>query len=264
MGAQQRTVYDFGRSYLRFRSDRVNHTPRLQLDAACTVHLPDGSVRQFVLTSPCIGENMYVDEGMIQEPICEFVMIAEHRSEYAIMKWYADAARDVHQARRFGEAMPTASGVPARVTTLDVHLARCPTVEPIVSHAAFEAAVMANRAVIGRTTYQLDDGGTTVVLDYPCKTVNVAHGRTAWQVDAGPVLVPRLTPSPVAAGTTEAEVLFVARLGPAFAVFNRWDRVEITPRGRVTLGAEDGGGPTTSHYRGVVGCPARNALFAAD
>jgi hypothetical protein len=50
--------YDFSCSFLLFQSDRVNHTPRLQLDAVCTVTGSDGATRQFALTTACVGENM--------------------------------------------------------------------------------------------------------------------------------------------------------------------------------------------------------------
>lgn len=247
-------AYDFARSYLRFRTDRVNHTPRLQIDAACTVQAPGQPPRHFALTAPCIGESMYVPEGLIQSPVYEFVMIAEHRTEYAVQKKGADAARDISEAHRFGEAMMTNSGVPATVQVLDVHWRNYRRLAPITTYAAFSDALLRDQPINGRTTYLAGDGQTTVTLEYPAKTVNVAHGREAWQVDAGPVLIPDLNdPHPLLAG----------RFRLAYLVFNRWDYAEITTRQPVEVARTASGAVATTHFAGVRALAVRNELFCA-
>jgi len=251
---------DFARSYLVFRSTRVNHTPRLQLDAACTLSGPDGAPRRFVLTCPCIGEHMYLPAGLIQQPPFEFLMVAEHRREYAILRRHvaATATGDPRETHRLGEAMSTRSGVPAPVVALDVSLATHAHVRPAASHADLRAALDAGWPVVGRTTYLAADGQTNVALEYPVKVLNVAVDRPQWQVDTGPVLVPDLSEG----GTADSEPL-AGRFDLAFLVYNTWDRAEIALRRPTVLVEGEGQHVATEHYSDVRALQARNELFCA-
>ena len=174
---------DFGRSYLYFTTTRVNHTPRLVIDAACTLVGPEQVARRYFLTCPCVGERMYVPEDLIHEPVAEFRLAASPRSEFLVMKNHASASDDVRSAHRFGETFPTHDGEGARFVELDVTLAHHST-EPIADYASFRDALLGNRAINGRTTYTDEDGKTVVTMDYPVKTGNVAHDQEVWQVDA--------------------------------------------------------------------------------
>jgi len=248
--------YDFFRSFLLFRSSRVNHTPRLQLDAVCTMTTADGVARQFVLTTACVGENMYVAEGLVQLPPYEFVMIAQHRTEYAIRKRGAITAEDVREARRFGEAMPTYSGQPTRVTELDVHLLPLDPATPLSSYEAIRDAMLAHRPITCRTSYEAEvagGGAARVTLEYPAKIVNVQHDRPNWQIDTGPILVPDVR--------SKSE-LFVDRLELAYIVFNSWDRAEVLERRPTPVTPAGAQGPQTTHYSAVRRLGVRHELFA--
>ena len=245
--------YDFSRSFLLFRSDRVNHTPRLQLDAVCTVSEPGQAARQFVLTTACVGENMYVAEGLVQLPAYEFVMIAEHRTEYAIRKRGATTAEDVREARRFGEAMPTYSGHQTRVTELAVRLFPLEPATPLDTYAEVQAAMLAQQPITCRTSYTAEDNGAQVVLEYPAKIVNVQHDRPNWQIDTGPILVPDFRAS---------SALFVGRLELAYILFNSWSRAEVLERRPTPVTPAGEQGPQTTHYSAVHSLAVRNELFA--
>jgi hypothetical protein len=242
--------WDFGRSFLRFTSDRVNHTPRLQLDALCRVTQPDRSSRQLVLTAPCLGESMYVASGLIHQPTFEFVMVAEAGVAFAVLRHHADVADDLSEAHRVGEAMSTRSGVPARVTALDVTLRRFGAVESLGDYSGFRRALLADQPMVGRTTYRGEDG-TLVEVEYPIKTGNVAHGAPAWQVDVGPV--------PWFDTSGDAEPL-VGRVGLAYLVYNDLAWAEVARRVPTPLGER---GPATAHYGAVERVVVRNELFAA-
>lgn len=245
--------YDFSRSFLVFRSDRVNHTPRLQLDAVCTVTAADGTARQFVLTSACVGENMYVADGLVQLPAYEFVMIAQHRTEYAIRKRGATTAADVREARRFGEAVPTHSGHPTRVTDLAVHLLPLDRSTPLTGYEDIRTAVLTQQPITCRTSYVANDGVMQVALEYPAKIVNVQHDRPNWQIDTGPIMVPDF-------GVTTA--LFVDRLELAYIVFNSWDWAEVLERRPTPVTPAGERGPQTTHYSAVHRIAVRNEIFA--
>jgi len=245
---------DFGRSFLRFSTTRVNHTPRLQVDAACALVGPDGERRTFYLTCPCICENMYVESGLIQEPVAEFVLVARPREEFMVLKRHADAAHDVRSPHRFNDVMPTHGGLGARLVELDVDLGRFDAVKPIRDYRSFREAMLANRPMIGRTTYRDADGKSEAILEYPMRTGNVANDREAWQVDAGPVLIPT---------DPRSDGLEVERFRRAFLVYNRWDKAEAAVSRCVSL-TEDPAGPRTEHYNDVIQLTCRNDLFAAE
>lgn len=212
---------DFGRSMLRFSTTRVNHTPRLLIDAACTLAWPGGASKTFYLTCPCIGEAMYVPENLIHDPVSEFVLIGAPGDQFCTHKRHGDGARDLRAAHRVGQKMPTHDGKGATMVELAVTLRHHRSVQPIKTYDDFRAALLGDKLINARTVFT-DGDGTVVTLDYPARTVNVAHDKQAWQVDAGPILMP-------AAATLGAD-LPVACLDVAYLVFNRWDYGEAALR----------------------------------
>ena len=80
---------------------------------------------------------------------------------------------------------------------------------------------MGDKVLNARTEYLGEDGTTQVVLNYPVKICNIAHGRERWQVDTGAVLLPDLS--------AKAELpIGVLRMG--YIVFNSWDWAEVILR----------------------------------
>jgi len=244
---------DFGRTFLRFSTTRVNHTPRLSVDAVCRLIGPDGAERRYYLTCACVGERMYVARDMILEPVCEFNLVAAPREQFLMMKRHASAEHDVRSAHRFGELMPTHDGKGARVVGLDVTVACYAAVRPIRGYREFREALLADRPINGRTSYLDEDGQTIVALEYPVRTGNVAHDREAWQVDAGPVAMPAAG----AGGGLEA-----ARFALAFLVYNSWDYAEAVLSAATAVGGGDRPG-RTEHYSVRRSLDCRNELFEA-
>jgi hypothetical protein len=242
------TPLDFSRTMLRFRTTRVNHTPRMEVDAACTLTPPGGVPTQFFLTSPCIAEEMYVATGLIHEPASEFTMIAAPRDHFVTLKRHGDGRHDVRAVRQFGETMPTHDGRGAKAVELDVTVRHHDRAEPITTYEEFRVALLDDHPLTARTTFT-DDDGTVVEMEYPCRCVNVAHEGGAWQVAAGPVLMP-------AVPTAGAE-LPAACLDLAFVVFNRWDYAEAVLRRPASSPAQPGA--CLYELRRVVRC--RHELF---
>ena len=250
LGVQMDCI-DFARSFLFFGTDRVNHTPRMQLDAVCTLRDRSGAERRFVLTCPCVGENMYVHEGLVQSPGYDFLMIAEPDKEFAIYKRGANSALDVHEGHRMGEAMSTHSGVPAHLRRVDITVQNHTAVEPITTPEDFKAALRASRPMVCRTTYTAPDGATTVVMEYPAKIINAKNDTPNWQIDTGPILIPD--------HARAVEPLAMA-FDLAFIVFNRWDYAEIIRRRPTAVGKADDLRTTT--YSEISTLDARNEVYA--
>jgi hypothetical protein len=243
-------LLDCQRSFLRFSTTRVNHTPRLAIAAACTLTPRGGSPATYYLTCPCIGEAMYVPTELIHLPVSEFRLIAAPGEQFLLLKRFADAQLDVCGAFRCGEVMPTHDGRGARVVELAATVRPLAAATPITGYAEFRAALLDGRRMVGITTYTDPATGDHVRLDYPADTVNIAHDRDAWQVDAGPLVLPALA----------AAALPVARLRPAYLVYNRWDYAEFVSWQPTALP----GGATTCHYGQRTALACQHQLFATD
>ncbi|MBT3274639.1 MAG: hypothetical protein HN368_15890 [Spirochaetales bacterium] len=245
---------DFGRSTIRFSTSRIDHTPRMQMDAACTLVDAEGQSRRFFLSCPCIAESMYVRENFIHEPSALFNIILSPGDQFLVMKRHASSANDLRAGFRFGGTMPTHDGEGDTVTQLDVTLDHYKRVQVIQNYNEFREALLGNLPLNGRTTYTDEDGVSKVVLDYPIKTGNAGNSEDTWQVDAGPILMP----TPEATGPLPVE-----RLDIGFMVYNRWDYAEAVLRRDTPVGSGTEVG-STSHFTLRRNLQCRNELFAAS
>lgn len=213
---------DYGRSFVRFSTTGIDHTPRLGLAASCTLQKPDQSPVTYHLSVACIAENMYRSEGHIQEPVAEFNLILRPNVELMVLRKHADSGKDLRRAQAMNERMATHDGKGASVIELDAHLAQYKKMEPVTDYQTFKDALLGNLPMNGRTFYVDDKTRTKVTLDYPINTANVRHDVEGWQVDAGPILVPFEVN-----GQTD---LAIEQLEMAFIVYNAWDYSELAIR----------------------------------
>jgi len=242
---------DFSRSFVRWTSATNNHTPRLQIAAACTLGDADG-VRDYFLTDTCTGEQMYADEGLIHLPANEFAMIyGPGDQEYMFIKYYADDALNVVEAHRVGEAMTTHDGRGAPIVEMAADMVRHDRVHELKEYGEIREAILGNRRLNARTEYLGEDGDTRVVLDYPVRICNVAHGRERWQIDTGPILLPDLS---------LPREPRIGRLRSGYIVFNSPDRAEIIYRRATSSDA----GLDGSHFSAGRGIEARNSIYCLD
>lgn len=241
--------FDFGKSFLQFTTDIVHHTPRLAVDAICTIRdldRPPDSARKYYLSASCLCENMYQPADLIQKPVSEFNIVAQPGEEYLIIKRSARAGDGSRQALRIREQMTTHRGTDA-LSDLQVTMRQHAALRPITSYSQFRTALLENRTINGRSIWQ--EEGREITLDYPAKTVNISRAQKAWQVDAGPLLVAR--------ELGNGREIMGLHLG--YVVFNSWDRCEISILTNISL--EEGG--TTSSYGAVTTVACRNELFEA-
>lgn len=245
--AKKANTYDFGKSFLRWTSMPNNHTPRLQVAAACTL-IRDGKSKEYFLSEACTGEKMYADKDLIHLPANEFAMVCAPNEEYMFFKWYAATEQNMVEMRRVGEAMTTRDGRGAKISEMPVHMAHHARIRPVTSYREIREAILGNKVLNGRTEYLGQDGKTQVVLNYPIKICNIAHGRERWQVDT-PILLPDL------AAKTDLPI-GVMRMG--YIVFNSWDWAEVilrTPMSRPTGKSAFGDSQRLT---------VKNQLFCAD
>lgn len=240
---------DYGRSFVRFSTTRVNHTPRLGLAASCTLQTKDAAPLTYHLSVACIAENMYEAKGHIQKPVAEFNLVMLPNVELMILRKHADSIKDKRAAQTFGQPMVTNDGKGAKVVELAAHLARFKRVTPITTYAAFKEALLGNHPINGRTTYTDVDSKTSITLDYPVNTGNVRNDREEWQVDAGPILMPAFAASD--------GKLTIERLEMAFIVYNTWDYCEVVTRDLTPVGSDG----RSAFYKNIHEIKCRNEMF---
>jgi hypothetical protein len=213
-------TYDFGRSFLRWTSMRIHHTPRLQVDATCTL-IREGESKEYFLSARCTGETMYADKDLIHLPAYEFAMVCAPDEQYMFFKWYADARLNVIEMHRIGEAMTTHDGKGAPVIEMRVNMAHHARVRALETYDEIRQAILGDKILTARTEYLGADGKTQVVMNYPVKVCNIAHDRAHWQVDTGAVLLPDLSAK---------SDLPIGMLRMGYIVFNSWDWAEVILR----------------------------------
>ena len=242
--------YDFNRSFLKWTSTGVNHSPRLRVEAVCRL-MRAGKTTEFFLGALCVGETMYADKDLIQMPAYEFAMICAPGDQFMFVKLHADEALNVVEQHRVGEVMSTHDGKGSAVTEMSVQMAYLEKARELTAYGEIREAILGNKALNARTEYLGEDGQTQVVMDYPVKVCNVAHDKERWQVDAGLVLIPDM-------GTSS--VLLVGKMRIGYIVFNDWNWAEVvirTPKGQA-------GGAPESHYSPGRRLRVRNHIFCAD
>lgn len=241
---------DYGRSFVRFSTTGIDHTPRLGLAASCTLEQPGHAPVTYHLSVACIAENMYRNKGHIQEPVAEFNLVLEPNAELMVFRKHADSRHDLRRAQTINERMATHDGKGASVVELDTHRVEFKQVEPIMDYQAFRHALMTNLPMNGRTRYVDQHTQARVTLDYPINTANVRHDVEGWQVDAGPVLVPFKVE-----GQTS---LAIEQLEMAFIVYNTWDYAELAIRELTPTGKDS----QTAFYRRLLSLKCTNEMFA--
>lgn len=212
-------TYDFDRSFITWTSTRVNHTPRMRVDAKCRI-VAGGQSEDYFLSIPNVGEEMYAARDLIHRPAFDFIMIGSPVGTFMFAKTYADPSRNTLEQRRVGEAMSTQDGRGATVTDMNFRMAVAPSARLLTTYADIRAAILGGIRLNGRTTWTSADGAATATLDYPVRVCNVSHASEQWQIDNGPVLIPDL-----AAGAP-----WLPGLRPGHIVFNAPDWADICRR----------------------------------
>jgi hypothetical protein len=213
---------DLLHSWFLFRTTSTfDHTPRMQLAASCRVDRPGEASWTAWLSHPCIAESMYTASGLVQEPVAQFTAIVVHEQECAFLRRTVVDAVETRSSIRLGARMPTHSGIPATMLELRVALADVRDARPLEGYAAIREATLGGARITGRTRF--DWQGAAITLEYPVTTINVANDTDAWQVDAGPVLLPTRSAGGDGFATDALE--------PGYLVYNQPDWTELTSLG---------------------------------
>ena len=240
------THFDFLRSFVQFSTTRINHTPRLQVDAVCRLVAESGDMKEYALTTACVGERMYASENLVQVPPFEFLMIAGE-GEFLMQKTFASGRDTVREAHRVGDTMSTHDGLGAVMRDVVIELVPLDGARELTTDESIREAMLRNSPIQARTTFTDVDGRTRVELLYPVKICNVSNDSAQWQVDTGRVPFPSHPPS-------SGQV--VARFEPAYILFNARDWADVA------ILAHDEGSVPAPHYTDIRRVAVENELYA--
>ena len=238
-------VLDYARSFVTFftKPHQGGHIARIQIDSLATVDRwgSGGGAETFYLIAPCRSERMYVPgQPLFQMPNYEFSGIFT-RSHCSILRthWTSDReSLDVNpNAERFDHVNFDLRELPA---------------EGLSDDSAIMAATLANRRLVARTTIRDADTGTTAILEYPIKTMNVTQNPDRFQVDTGPLIVPRFdmeSSDPI------------ARFDVAHVVYFTSDYAEFVLRRPHTVGERNGEDVRVTDYTEIRISSAENEIW---
>lgn len=218
-------VLDYARSFVTFfaKPHQGQNIARIQIDAIATVEGwgKDGGSETFYLIAPCRSEKMYLpnNEPLFQMPNYEFSGIFT-QEQCSILRTHwtsASESLDVHASTDRFERV-----------AIDLNELMA---ERFENDTAVVDATLANRRLVARTQIRDEATGTVATLEYPVKTMNVTRDPDHFQVDTGPLIVPRFD-----LGGSEP----IARFDVAHIVYWTVDYAEFVLRRPHTVGERDG------------------------
>lgn len=212
---------DFSRSFVTFFTtpEQGCNIARIQIDATCRVEGwgTEGKSGEFHLIAPCRSEVMYAADQLFQMPNYEFCGIFA-ADELAILRTHWTSDREEPEY-----ALPN-----ERFERVSIDLATMDA-EMLDTDRAVVEATLANRRLFARTELVDPGSGVRALISYPVKTMNVLRDPVRFQVDTGPILVPRWDAMDLPAAL---------RFDIAHAVYWKRDRVEFILRRPQRVGEE--------------------------
>lgn len=261
-------VTDFTKSFVRIRIDLNQTKPktisqpppftlnnaRFPLECLCRITQGDGpSARtvDYVLSSACKAEQVYVREDVWHDPAADMCLVASIDEFLIIKSWDRNNRGVMLNPPSLGQQPERHAGkwsdafTDLRIDRQEVKGQLLATTDEIVD------AVLSNQPLISQTEYSTPDG-SRVFLEYPVKVINVSERDRFYQVDTGPVLVPDAESFD---GTHAISVL-----RQAFMAHNTLGCTEMLMNVPTPIGQ----GLSVNHYSRVLKVAATNRLIAFD
>lgn len=233
-------VTDFERSCLRFRIDTTKKAPktvsrklpmtlnnvRMLLDARVVItHKDSGRVHDYVLSSSCKAEQVWVERDVWHQPNADMCMLAG-RDEFLVYKRWDKADKGVMLFPASLGAQPERQlGDPHETfDRFSINLVARPgrmlgTIDAILE------TLFAETPVVAQTEYETKQH--RVLLEYPVRVVNFSERERYYQVDTGPILLPDLEHE-YKSLLESCRLAYVAHNSPGWAEFIVCVRTPVT------------------------------------
>lgn len=230
---------------------RPTNTCRTAALACCRLTDDSGTTQTYYLGKACIGEHMYLDDGIAQVPTSEVcVIFGEQR--YKLLKKFADHRDDVIQIARPDEETRLFDGRTALWTDLRFEV-RQVLATRLDDVASIIRATEQLKPLVAQTVIEGEDGTSRTVLEYPIPYMNFAPDGKAFQVDVGPVLFAGIAGG-IARGIEEIEMAYIMYQDPS--------RAEFAVRVPTQIGSQ--GDAHTLHYSKIIHTDVRSTLYCLE
>jgi hypothetical protein len=231
---------DFSRSFITFVTKNRSNNARIQVEATCNLlDRETGESENYYLVASCKGEDTYGKGQLFLEPSYDFCMIYSP-TDFMIIRTHINAEKDNR----------TVGG--NKDHFLDVHFhIQMAEAEELENAEEIVKATHANRILNGRTEIANDAGRYRSTLEFPIKTMNVNDVVGIYQVDTGPILLPRFASS---------RERTVERFHLAFVAYNRADEAYFVIQEPTPIRPRSD--EKASYYSNIVRMSARNAVIA--
>lgn len=227
-----------------------NNTCRTQLLAKCALINEDsGQSGIYFLGKDCIGEYMYKERGIVQEPTSNVGVIFGEK-ESSLFKKFANHESDVIQTGAQGVRKKIFAGTIAYSKELNFKLKEVEA-RPLKTSEEIIHATLDCEPMVGRTILNNEEQKWHAVLEYPLYYMNVHSPEGRFQVDLGPILYPDFNVK----GESPIEYLKLA-----YIMYNQLDAVEFAIR--VPTLVVEGQSVETLHYSKVIKMSAQSELFS--
>ena len=227
-----------------------NNTCRTQVLAKCALTNDDsGQSGEYFLGKDCIGEYMYKERGIAQEPTANVGVIFGEK-ESLLFKKFANHESDIIQTGAQGARQKGFAGNYAYSKELNFKLKEVEA-RPLKSSDEIILATLDCEPMVGRTLLSDEEQKWHTVLEYPLYYMNVHPPEGRFQVDVGPILYPDFDVK----GESPIECLKLA-----YVMYNQLDAVEFAIR--VPTLVVEGQSGETLHYSKVIKIPAQSELFS--
>lgn len=191
----------------------------------------------------CKSENTFGESDLFYEDNYDFLPIFGE-GHVLVFRRFAEKRGEGYQSFKKMEEMwggdPVIyAPVPAVLTELD-------------SFDKIRDATAAGIPIVTQTEFHNKETELTVIIEAPCKTMNISHPKKMYQVDTGPVAFPDLTK------TYNPQI---KSMGLAFIAFNKPHFADFVIEVPTQIKNGDKKGGTVYHYSKIVSLQVKNKIF---
>ena len=197
-------VCDYGRSFFTFRIDLRTKKPitvsqqppfsannaRFPIEARCRIQLAKGGKAvEYFLGAACKSEQVNVTRDVWHQPNADMCMIFSSEHFMALKSWDRNNKGVKLHPPTLGDQPERQVGNNAEAfdsMRIDAHLVDG---RVLGTPGEIVQSALANRSLVSQTQFTTPDG-STVLMEYPIKVLNISDVDDFYQTDTGPILWP--------------------------------------------------------------------------
>ena len=232
---------DYGRSFLNSKANW--NSPRFWVESRCRItDSQTNRTVEYLQCGLCKAENTFGHRDLFLRDNYDFLPIFSQQ-EGIIFRRRVRAGQQYRDVRPLDKWF---GGTEQKLRTSPGRILNTP-------EAIFQA-MQAGLPLVGQTELRDERSGRVAIIEYPVKTINFERDQQDWQVDTGPLILPRLNVAP----DQWSETIQLAHIA-----FRSWHWSDFIAD-QATPVTPDHDEIQTYHYSKQIQKTARNVLLALD